>query len=135
MLVAADVVADGIPARRLADDGHVLFELLDPDAADPLHDLEVLPDAQDWLRHLARAAAAGAGLVQCGTLRLRADALVEGITLAPGLDGAAYAARRDLLGTTGRTAAWVTVPRLLVRRLPDSTAATASAARAAGAGL
>ncbi|MEV2214829.1 glycosyltransferase family A protein [Streptomyces sp. NPDC050997] len=93
---------------------------------------EALPD---WLRHLARAAAGGAGLVQCGTLRLRADALVEGITLEPGLDGAAYAVRRDLLGTTGRTAVWVTVPRLLVRRRTDDTAATVSAARAAGAGL
>lgn len=93
---------------------------------------EALPD---WLRHLARAAAEGAGLVQCGTLRLRADALIEAITLAPGLDGAAYAVRRDLLGTTGRTAASVTVPRLLVRRRTDDTAATVSAARAAGAGL
>ncbi|MEV2214831.1 glycosyltransferase family 2 protein [Streptomyces sp. NPDC050997] len=65
MLVAADVVADGIPARRLADDGYVLFELLDPDAADPLHDLEVLPDARgsfyrvgrtrDTLRRLRRS--------------------------------------------------------------------------------
>lgn len=65
MLVAAGVVADGIPARRLADDGYVLFELLDPDAADPLHDLEVLPDARgsfyrvtrthDTLRRLRRS--------------------------------------------------------------------------------
>ncbi|MFJ9901061.1 glycosyltransferase family 2 protein [Streptomyces sp. NPDC091280] len=65
MLVAGDVVADGIPVRRLADDGHVLFELLDPDAADPLHDLEVLPDARgafyrvsgtyDTLRRLRRS--------------------------------------------------------------------------------
>ncbi|GAA0461706.1 hypothetical protein GCM10009544_25270 [Streptomyces stramineus] len=93
---------------------------------------EALPD---WLRHLARAAREGAGLVQCGTLRLRADAWVEGISLAPGLDGAAYAVRRDLLGTSGRTAGWVTVPRLLVRRRMDDTAATVSAARAAGAGV
>ncbi|MEU7104009.1 glycosyltransferase family 2 protein [Streptomyces sp. NPDC046215] len=65
MLVAADVVADGIPARRLADDGHVLFELLDPGAPDPLHALEVLPDARgsfyrvsgahDTLRRLRRS--------------------------------------------------------------------------------
>ncbi|OLZ73449.1 hypothetical protein AV521_05110 [Streptomyces sp. IMTB 2501] len=55
MLVAADVVADGIPARRLADDGHVLFELLDPGAADPLHDLEVLPDAQGSFYRVSRA--------------------------------------------------------------------------------
>ena len=89
----------------------------------------------DWLRHLAGAARDDAGLVQCGTLRLRADALVEGITLTPGLDGAAYAVRRDLLHTTGRRAAWVMVPRLLVRRRTDDTAATVSAARAAGACL
>ncbi|MET7571729.1 glycosyltransferase family 2 protein [Streptomyces sp. NPDC005492] len=65
MLVAGDVVADGIPVRRLADDGHVLFELLDPDAPDPLHDLEVVPDARgafyrvsgthDTLRRLRRS--------------------------------------------------------------------------------
>lgn len=54
MLVAADVVADGIPARRLADDGHVLFELLDPAAADPLHDLEVLPGARASFYRVAR---------------------------------------------------------------------------------
>ena len=54
MLVAADVVAEGIPARRLADDGYVLFELLDPDAADPLHDLEVLPDARGSFYRVAR---------------------------------------------------------------------------------
>jgi hypothetical protein len=93
---------------------------------------EALPD---WLRQLGRAAADGAGLVQCGTLRLRAGALVEGITLAPGLDGAAYAVRRDLPGTSGRRAVWVMVPRLLVRRRTDDTAATVSAARAAGACL
>ncbi|MFF3485321.1 glycosyltransferase [Streptomyces sp. NPDC002701] len=93
---------------------------------------EALPD---WLRRLARAARDGAGLVQCGTLRVRADALVEGIALTPGLDGAAYAVRRDLLGTSGRTAARVMVPRLLVRRRTDDSATTASAARAAGSGL
>lgn len=93
---------------------------------------EALPD---WLRHLAGAARDDAGLVQCGTLRLRADALVEGITLTPGLDGAAYAVRRDLLRTSGRRAARVMVPRLLVRRRTDDTAATVSAARAAGAHL
>lgn len=93
---------------------------------------EALPD---WLRHLARAARDGAGLVECGTLRLRADALVEGIALAPGPDGTAYAVRRDLLGTSGRTVAWVTVPSLLVRRRIHDSAATVSAARAAGAGL
>ncbi|MFC4463049.1 glycosyltransferase [Streptomyces xiangluensis] len=93
---------------------------------------EALPD---WLRHLARASRGGAGLVQCGTLRLRADALVEGIALAPGLDGAAYALRRDLLGTSGRTAAWATVPRLLVRRRIDDTPVTVSAALAAGDSL
>ncbi|MFF3485323.1 glycosyltransferase family 2 protein [Streptomyces sp. NPDC002701] len=54
MLVAAEVVAGGIPARRLADDGHVLFELLDPGAADPLHDLEVLPDARGTFYRVAR---------------------------------------------------------------------------------
>ncbi|WAU82173.1 glycosyltransferase family 2 protein [Streptomyces sp. Qhu-G9] len=90
---------------------------------------EALPDL---LHHLARAAQDDAGLVQCGTLRLRADALVEGITLAPGLDGAAYAVRRDLLHTRDHRAAWVMVPRLLVRRRTDDTAATASAALAAG---
>ncbi|QQM38853.1 glycosyltransferase [Streptomyces liliifuscus] len=90
---------------------------------------EALPD---WLRHLARAARDDAGLVQCGTLRLGADALVEGITLEPGLDGAAYAVRRDLLHTSGRRAGWVMVPRLLVRRRTDDTDATASAALAAG---
>ncbi|MEU9955382.1 glycosyltransferase family 2 protein [Streptomyces sp. NPDC050982] len=90
---------------------------------------EALPD---WLRHLARAARDDAGLVQCGTLRLRADALVEGITLTPGLDGAAYAVRRDLLRTRGHRAVRVMVPRLLVRRRTDDTTATASAALAAG---
>ncbi|MFJ9901059.1 glycosyltransferase [Streptomyces sp. NPDC091280] len=89
----------------------------------------------DWLRHLARAAHDDVGLVQCGTLRLRADALVEGIALAPGLDGTAYAVRRDLLGTSGRTATRVTVPRLLVRRRSDDSPATVSATRAAGAAL
>ncbi|MET9296205.1 glycosyltransferase family 2 protein [Streptomyces sp. NPDC003077] len=54
MLVATDVVAGGIPARRLADDGHVLFELLDPDAPDPLHDLEVLPDARGSFYRVSR---------------------------------------------------------------------------------
>ncbi|MFE7278023.1 glycosyltransferase family 2 protein [Streptomyces sp. NPDC057623] len=54
MLVVADVVAAGIPARRLADDGHVLFELLDPDAADPLHDLEVLPEARGSFYRVSR---------------------------------------------------------------------------------
>ncbi|MFE7278021.1 glycosyltransferase [Streptomyces sp. NPDC057623] len=93
---------------------------------------EALPH---WLAHLARAADGDAGLVQCGTLRLRADGLVDGITLAPGLDGAAYAVRRDLLGTSGRTARWVAVPRLLVRRRADDTDATGSAARAAATAL
>ncbi|MET7571727.1 glycosyltransferase [Streptomyces sp. NPDC005492] len=93
---------------------------------------EALPD---WLRHLGLAARDDVGLVQCGTLRLRPDALVEGIALTPGLDGAAYAVRHDLLGTSGRTASWVTVPRLLVRRRTDDSAATVSAARAAGARL
>ncbi|WP_336320208.1 glycosyltransferase family 2 protein [Streptomyces lavendofoliae] len=45
MLVETKVIAGGIPPRRLADDGFVLFELLDPAARDPLHDLEVLPGA------------------------------------------------------------------------------------------
>lgn len=54
MLVASDVLAGGIPARRLADDGHVLFELLDPDAADPLHALEVVPDAHGSFYRVAR---------------------------------------------------------------------------------
>lgn len=90
---------------------------------------EALPG---WLADLARAAHGGAGLVQCGTLRLRTDDLVDGITLTPALDGAAYAVRRGLLGAEGRAAARVTVPRLLVRRRADDTAATGSAARAAG---
>ncbi|MEU0666635.1 glycosyltransferase family 2 protein [Streptomyces lavendulocolor] len=65
MLVATAVVAGGIPPRRLADDGFVLFELLDPAAGDPLRDLEVLPDAycrtyrvggaRDTLRRLRRS--------------------------------------------------------------------------------
>ncbi|ANS68553.1 glycosyl transferase family protein [Streptomyces lincolnensis] len=88
-----------------------------------------------WLCHLAGAVRDGVGLVTCGTLRLRPDDLVDGIALTPGLDGAAYAVRRDLLGTTGRTAARVMVPRLLVRRRSDDVAATGSAARAAGAAL
>ncbi|MFI9600037.1 glycosyltransferase family 2 protein [Streptomyces sp. NPDC052043] len=45
VMVATDVVRAGIPVRRLTDDGFVLFELLDADAPDPLHDLEVVPDA------------------------------------------------------------------------------------------
>lgn len=45
MLVDARVVAGGIPTRLGSDDAYVLFELLDPGAADPFHALEVLPDA------------------------------------------------------------------------------------------
>ncbi|MER7052695.1 glycosyltransferase [Streptomyces sp. NPDC000351] len=91
---------------------------------------EALPHC---LWHLSRAARDGAGdsgapvgLVQCGTLRLRDDGLVDGFTLpvpaagpppspADLLDGA-YAVRRDLLDTGGGTAAWVSVSMLLVRR-------------------
>ncbi|ANH94933.1 hypothetical protein A8713_30285 [Streptomyces sp. SAT1] len=55
MLVAAGVLAGGIPARRLADDGHVLFALLDPAAPDPWHDLEVLPEARGSFYRVGRA--------------------------------------------------------------------------------
>ncbi|EDY52410.1 MoeGT5 [Streptomyces clavuligerus] len=55
MVVATEVIAPGIPARRLADDGHVLFELLDPAAPDPLHALEVLPDAQGLVHRPGRS--------------------------------------------------------------------------------
>ncbi|MFD9440675.1 glycosyltransferase [Streptomyces sp. NPDC060006] len=121
MRCASETAAEGcVEAARAARTPYVAF----------LHGRdEALPG---WLHHLARAAQDDAGLVQCGTLRLRADALVEGITLTPGLDGAAYAVRRDLLHTRDHRAAWVMVPRLLVRRRTDDTAATASAALAAG---
>lgn len=46
LVVATDVLGTGIPARHLTDDGYVVFELLDPGAPDPLHDLEVLPEAR-----------------------------------------------------------------------------------------
>ncbi|WP_323384011.1 glycosyltransferase family 2 protein [Streptomyces calidiresistens] len=46
LIVAPDVLGTGIPARRLTDDGYVVFELIAPGAADPLHDLEVLPGAR-----------------------------------------------------------------------------------------
>ncbi|MFB7598157.1 glycosyltransferase family 2 protein [Streptomyces sp. NPDC056160] len=55
MLVAAPVLAGGIPARRLADDGHVLFELLDPAAPDPWHDLEVLSEARGSFYRVGRS--------------------------------------------------------------------------------
>ncbi|MFI9202952.1 glycosyltransferase family 2 protein [Streptomyces sp. NPDC053048] len=51
MLVAAGVVAGGIPTRLGADDAYVLFELLDPAAADPFHALEVLPEARCLFVH------------------------------------------------------------------------------------
>lgn len=46
MLVSADVIADGIPDRLGADDAFVLFELLDPTAADPFHALVLAPGAR-----------------------------------------------------------------------------------------
>ncbi|WP_077798230.1 glycosyltransferase family 2 protein [Streptomyces sp. JHA26] len=91
---------------------------------------EALPHC---LEHLSRAARDGGGdggapvgLVQCGTLGLRDDGLVDGFTLpspatgsppSPGdlLDGA-YLVRRELLEADRVTAAWVAVPMLLVRR-------------------
>ncbi|MFD7703678.1 glycosyltransferase [Streptomyces caelestis] len=90
---------------------------------------EALPHC---LEHLSRAARDGgedgapAGLVQCGTLGLRDDGLVDGFTLPPPaagsppsprdlLDGA-YLVRRELLDADRSTAAWVTVPMLLIRR-------------------
>ncbi|MFE7811288.1 glycosyltransferase [Streptomyces sp. NPDC057433] len=91
---------------------------------------EALPH---WLWHLSRAARDGGGegagpvgLVQCGTLRLRDDGLVDGFTLPPASPGArpstadllegAYAVRRELLDSDGGTSRWVAVPMLLVRR-------------------
>lgn len=46
MVVPAQVLGQGIPSRRLSDDGFVLFELLDPAHADPYHRMEVLEDAR-----------------------------------------------------------------------------------------
>lgn len=46
MVVQTEVIAGGIPVRRLADDGFVLFELLDPSRDDPYHDLEVVAAAR-----------------------------------------------------------------------------------------
>ncbi|MFB9347736.1 glycosyltransferase [Streptomyces heliomycini] len=91
---------------------------------------EALPHC---LEHLSRAARDGGGdggapvgLVQCGTLGLRDDGLVDGFTLpstAAGpppsprdlLDGA-YLVRRALLDAERSMAAWVALPMLLVRR-------------------
>ncbi|MGY0070425.1 glycosyltransferase [Streptomyces sp. QTS137] len=110
---------------------------------------EALPH---WLWHLSRAVRDGGGdgaepvgLVQCGTLRLRDDGLVDGFTLPPGSPGTrpspadllegAYAVRRELLDSDGGTARWVSVPRLLVRRrtaAEDPGAVLAPGARVAG---
>lgn len=46
MIVQTKVIECGIPVRRVTDDGFVLFQLLDPAAGDPLHDLEVVADAR-----------------------------------------------------------------------------------------
>lgn len=46
MIVAAGVVAGGIPTWLGSDDGYVLFELLDPARADPWEDLVVVPEAR-----------------------------------------------------------------------------------------
>ena len=46
LLVEREVVSGGIPDRYLCDDGYVCFRLLDPDAADPLHHLRLVPDAR-----------------------------------------------------------------------------------------
>ncbi|MFE7119383.1 hypothetical protein ACFU99_28615, partial [Streptomyces sp. NPDC057654] len=46
VLVATDVVADGIPDRYDSDDGYLCFALLDPAHPDPLHDLRLLPEAR-----------------------------------------------------------------------------------------
>lgn len=54
MIVQAQVIACGIPERRVTDDGFVLFELLDPAAVDPLHRLEVVPEAHCRFYRVAR---------------------------------------------------------------------------------
>ena len=61
MLVAMDVVRGGIPSRYGSDDGYVCFELLDPEAANPLHHLKLVPEAVchhevggTWLETLSR---------------------------------------------------------------------------------
>ncbi|MET9296203.1 glycosyltransferase [Streptomyces sp. NPDC003077] len=111
------VAAACVEAARDARTPHVAF----------LHGRdEALPD---WLRQLAHAAATGAGLVECGLLRLRPDGLVDGITIPPappGLVTSGYAVRRDLLTTGGGSAAHVTLPALLIRHHADAarTAAT-----------
>lgn len=46
MLVPAAVVAGGLPDRYVSDDGYVCFRLLDPDRADPLHQLRLVPGAR-----------------------------------------------------------------------------------------
>ncbi|GIF10091.1 hypothetical protein [Actinoplanes teichomyceticus] len=46
LLVELPVVSGGIPDRYVCDDGYVCFRLLDPDAADPLHRLRLVPDAR-----------------------------------------------------------------------------------------
>ncbi|OBQ54365.1 hypothetical protein A4U61_00775 [Streptomyces sp. H-KF8] len=55
LVVATDVLGTGIPVRRLTDDGYVVFELLDAGASDPLHDLEVLPEARISFYRVSRA--------------------------------------------------------------------------------
>ncbi|WP_211275451.1 hypothetical protein [Actinoplanes rectilineatus] len=46
LLVERAVVSGGIPDRYLCDDGYVCFRLLDPEAADPLRHLRLVPDAR-----------------------------------------------------------------------------------------
>lgn len=46
LVVERGVVSGGIPDRYVSDDGYVCFRLLDPDHADALHDLRLVPDAR-----------------------------------------------------------------------------------------
>ncbi|MFC8101692.1 hypothetical protein [Streptomyces sp. NPDC057363] len=46
VLVATDVVADGLPGRYVSDDGYVCFRLLDPALPEPLAHLRLVPDAR-----------------------------------------------------------------------------------------
>ncbi|MDX3852351.1 glycosyltransferase family 2 protein [Streptomyces sp. AK02-01A] len=55
MIVQSAVIASGISSRRVTDDGFVLFELLDGIGADPLRDLDVLPDAYCRFYRVSRA--------------------------------------------------------------------------------
>jgi hypothetical protein len=54
MLVATNVIENGITPRRVTDDGFVLFELLDPSRHDPYHDLEVVTAARCHYYNSAR---------------------------------------------------------------------------------